>query len=70
MFSGGNILSFNSLHIKKPNHATKELECIFNNNDGTLVVATLALGSRSRQRLAKLRAKSEARESHFMLPGG
>jgi predicted acyl esterase len=32
-------------------------------------VATLALGSWPRQGLAKVRAKSEARESHFMLPG-
>jgi hypothetical protein len=32
-------------------------------------VATLALGSRPRQGLAKVRAKREARESHFMLPG-
>jgi hypothetical protein len=32
-------------------------------------VATLALGSRPRQGLAKVRVKNEARESHFMLPG-
>jgi hypothetical protein len=32
VFLGGNILSFNSLHTK-PNHATKELEGIFNNYD-------------------------------------
>jgi hypothetical protein len=32
-------------------------------------VATLALGSRLRQGLAKVRVKSEARESQFMLPG-
>jgi hypothetical protein len=31
--------------------------------------ATLALGSRPRQGLAKVRAKCEARESHFMLLG-
>jgi len=37
VFLGGNILSFNSLHTKKPNHATKELEGIFNKNDATLV---------------------------------
>jgi hypothetical protein len=30
-------------------------------------VATLALGLRPNQGLAKVRAKSEARESHFML---
>jgi len=30
------------------------------------VVATLALGSRPRQGLAKVRAKREARESHLM----
>jgi len=34
-----------------------------------IVVTTLALGSRPRQGLAKVRAKSEAQESHFMLPG-
>ncbi len=34
-----------------------------------LDVITLTLGSRLRQRLAKVRAKREARESHFMLPG-
>jgi hypothetical protein len=32
-------------------------------------VATLALGSRPKQKLAKVQAKSEARESHFMLLG-
>jgi hypothetical protein len=30
-------------------------------------VTTLTLGSRPRQRLAKVQAKSEAQESHFML---
>jgi len=30
---------------------------------------TLALGSRTKQGLVKVRAKSEARESHFMLLG-
>jgi hypothetical protein len=33
-------------------------------------VATLALGLRPRQGLAKVWAKSEVQESHFMLPGG
>jgi hypothetical protein len=39
--------------------------------DATLAqtIATLALGSRSRQRLTKVHAKSEARESLFMLMG-
>jgi hypothetical protein len=32
-------------------------------------VTTLALGSRLRQVFAKVQAKSEARESHFMLLG-
>jgi hypothetical protein len=32
-------------------------------------VATLALGSRPRPRLARVQAKREARESHLMLPG-
>ncbi len=36
----------------------------------TCVVATLALGSRPRQGLTKAQAKSEAWESHLMLPGG
>jgi hypothetical protein len=31
-------------------------------------VATLALGLRPKQGLAKARAKKEARESHFILP--
>jgi hypothetical protein len=35
----------------------------------TFDVVALTLGSRPRQGLAKVRAKSEARESHFMLPG-
>ncbi len=35
-FPKGNILSFNSLHTKL-NHATKELEGIFNKDDETLV---------------------------------
>jgi hypothetical protein len=34
----------------------------------TLIVATLALGSQLRQRLAKLWAKNEAQESHVMFP--
>jgi hypothetical protein len=33
-----------------------------------IYVATLALGSRSKQGFAKVWAKNEARESHFMLP--
>jgi len=37
VFPGGNILSFNSVHTKKPSHATKELKGIFNKNDATLV---------------------------------
>jgi hypothetical protein len=36
---------------------------------GTCFVATLALGSQPRQRLATVWAKSEAWESHSMLPG-
>jgi len=36
VFLRGDILSFNSLHIKKPSHAIK-LEGIFNKNDATLV---------------------------------
>jgi len=32
-------------------------------------IATLALGLQPRQGLAKVRAKSETRESHFMLLG-
>jgi hypothetical protein len=32
------------------------------------VVTTLTLGSRPRQRLAKVGAKSEAQESHFTFP--
>jgi len=32
-------------------------------------VVTLALGSRPRQGLTRLQAKSEAQESHRMLPG-
>jgi len=31
-------------------------------------VATLALGSRPKQELARVQAKREAQESHFMLP--
>jgi len=34
-----------------------------------IIIATLALGSQPRQGLVKVRAKREARESHFMLPG-
>ncbi len=34
-----------------------------------LTIATLTLGSRPRQGLAKVQAKIEAQESHFMLPG-
>jgi len=34
-----------------------------------VIVATLTLGLRPRQGLAKVQAKYEAWESHFMLPG-
>jgi len=37
--------------------------------DMNIIVATLALGSRPRQRLTKVWAKNETQESHFMLPG-
>jgi len=33
------------------------------------IITTLALGSQPRQGLAKVRAKSEVQESHFMLLG-
>jgi hypothetical protein len=33
------------------------------------IVVTLALGSRPKQGLVKVRAKCEAREAHFMFPG-
>jgi len=36
---------------------------------GGLSVMTLALGSRPKRGLAKVRAKNEAQESHFMLSG-
>jgi hypothetical protein len=39
------------------------------NKGRSLHVVTLTLGSRPRQGLAKVRPKSEARESHFMLSG-
>ncbi len=34
-----------------------------------LIIATLALGLQPKQRFAKVWAKNEARESHFMLLG-
>jgi hypothetical protein len=34
-----------------------------------IFVTTLALGSRPKQGLAKVRAKNEAQESYFMFPG-
>jgi hypothetical protein len=34
--------------------------------EGNVYVTTLTLGSRPRKRLARLRAKREARESHHM----
>jgi hypothetical protein len=34
-----------------------------------VIVTTIALGSRPKQRLVKVRAKSETRESHFMFLG-
>jgi hypothetical protein len=34
----------------------------------SIFVTTLALGSQPKQRLAKVPAKREAHESHFMLP--
>jgi hypothetical protein len=46
------------------NHYNSCTQCVCIN------VATLALGSRPRQRLVKVRAKREAQESHFMFPGG
>ncbi len=47
----------------------KDVENNYNNRDSMKNVATLALGSRLRQGLAKVRANSEARESHFILLG-
>jgi len=41
----------------------------YHNGTNTHNVATLTLGSRPRQGLAKVWAKSEAQESHFMLLG-
>jgi hypothetical protein len=46
-----------------PTKSTLSGECEFP------IVTTLALGSRPKQGLAKVRAKSEAQESHFMLSG-
>ncbi len=43
------------------NNKTKYVYC-------TNYVTTLALGSRLKQGLTKVWAKSEAQESHFMLP--
>jgi hypothetical protein len=59
-FASSNIFSFILIcpHIS-------HLVCLINHR---LFVATLALGSWPRQGLAKVRAKYEARESHFMLP--
>jgi hypothetical protein len=52
------------------------VDCLFGGNSGfphileqELLVITLALGSRSKQGLANVRAKSETRESHFMFLG-
>ncbi len=50
------------------------IETIFNNTNKTkqhlsLIVTTLTLGSQPRQKLARLRAKREVRESHLMLSG-
>jgi hypothetical protein len=42
---------------------------IVNMDQQIIFVATLALGSRPRQGLARVQAKREARESHLMLPG-
>jgi len=38
-------------------------------NDIVHIIATLTLGSQPRRRLAKVQAKSEAQESHFMILG-
>jgi hypothetical protein len=40
-----------------------------NGGSTKIIITTLALGSRPRQRLTEVRAKSEIQESHFMLPG-
>jgi hypothetical protein len=46
------------------------LDALEGHLDDIECVTTLAFGSRPRQGLAKAQAKSEAQESHFMLPGG
>jgi hypothetical protein len=55
---------------KKPYH----VHCLIdhqtkNKHFATIFVTILTLGSRSKQGLAKVLAKSGAWESHFMLPG-
>jgi len=56
------------LHIKMKEESIG-LPMIKNHQDENTIVTTLALGSWPRQGLTKVHAKSEARESHFMLPG-
>jgi hypothetical protein len=62
-----NIVPFWNLHFILEMFAQRsKLKLTFYNR--LIDVATLALGSRPRQGLARLRAKKEARESHLVLP--
>jgi hypothetical protein len=60
-------MSQDYMYIKKTHNfsTNKLMECQFQMHD----VATLALGSWSRQGVARLRAKRKIRESHHMLSG-
>jgi hypothetical protein len=52
------------------NNVTTKDDLLVFKGERTSIVATLALGSRPRQKgLARLRAKRETRESHHMLSG-
>jgi hypothetical protein len=63
------VLIFSSINQLAPNHGPIILIYLKLPLLKFICVTTLALGLRPRQGLAKVQAKYEARESHFMLPG-
>jgi hypothetical protein len=59
------IMASHNTKVKKSNSIAIPLFSLLNSYWGYVII-TLALGSQPKQGLAKVQAKSEAQESHFM----
>jgi hypothetical protein len=55
--------------IQNPNTFHQRQYCFISNGNIMFIVATLTLGSRPKQGVARVRVKKETRESHHILPG-